>query len=291
MINLTITKPDAGVRFDTFLKKAFGDDWTRSQITNAISCGRILLNNEIVKSGKILRPGDQVTGDMTSSDIPAEPEDIPLNVIFENSEFMIINKPRGMVVHPGAGVRSGTLLNALLFKGFEIERAGIVHRLDKNTAGLMVVAKTAKTQAMLAKMFEFHDVKRTYIGIIEGRIDTPGTINKNITRHPGARTIYTTCPPGRGRTAITHYKPLRQFKNHTLVQFQLETGRTHQIRVHMKSINRPLVGDPEYNPKSSLKASGQMLEAVCLEFLNYKFNNEPSQEFSNMVNLLDRLST
>jgi len=271
-----------------------GEDWTRSQITNAINAGRILHNNQVVKSGKILRAGDIVEGEMTGQDMPAEPEDIPLNIIFEDDHLIIINKPRGMVVHPGAGIRSGTLLNALLFKGSDIERAGIVHRLDKNTAGLMVVAKTAKTQAALSKMFEFHDVKRTYIGLVEGRVEQSGAIRKNINRHPGMRTIYTTCPDHQGRTAITHYKPLQVFKKHSLVEFQLETGRTHQIRVHMKSINRPLAGDPEYNPKSSIKTTGQMLEAIRLEFAHpitgksLKFEIDPTEELQNHLTRIQR---
>ena len=271
--------------------------WTRSQIANAINGGRILVNSLVVKAGKILRKGDEVEGEMTGGDMPAEPEDIKLDIVYEDEHLLVINKPRGMVVHPGAGVRSGTVLNALLFRGSEIERAGIVHRLDKNTAGLMVVAKTAKTQAQLAKMFEYHDVTRTYVGLVEGRVEGGGTIRKNICRHPGVRTIYTTCSEGQGRTAITHYKPLKSFPKHTLVEFQLETGRTHQIRVHMKSINRPLVGDIEYNPKGSLKASGQMLEAIQLEFthpvtgVNLSFRVKPSEEFEKLVNSLDRYNS
>ena len=253
------------------------------------------MNGEVVKAGRILRKGDVVAGEMVGPDLPAEPEDIPLDIVFEDVHLMIINKPRGMVVHPGAGVRSGTVLNALLWRGSDIERAGIVHRLDKNTAGLMVVAKTAKVQALLARMFEFHDVQRTYIGLVEGRVDEGGAVRKNLKRHPGVRTLYTTCFDSEGRTAVTHYKPLEIFKKHSKVEFKLETGRTHQIRVHMKSINRPLLGDAEYNPKSSIKASGQMLEAIRLEFMHpttgkqMKFEVAPTEEFKSVENRLTRI--
>ena len=307
---IQITTSNAGGRLDGFLKRHFdaeGLEVTRSQITNAINGGRITLNGEIVKAGRILRKGDQIDGDLYGSDAPAEPEEIPLNIVYEDEYLLIINKPRGMVVHPGAGVRSGTLLNGLLwhlkkFGDNSLERAGIVHRLDKNTSGLMVVAKNAKVQATLAKMFEYHDVKRTYHGLVEGRIDQSGTVNKNIIRHPGVRTLYTTTDrAGEGRTAITHYKPLAVYKTQsnkviTLVEFKLETGRTHQIRVHMKSLNRPLVGDPEYNPASSLKASGQLLEAIRLEFthpITGKAMNssvEYSDEFSHTLKKLSKMS-
>jgi len=272
-----------------------GEDWTRSQITNAINGGRILVNGEVVKAGRILRKGDVITSEMQGSDLPAEPEDIPLDIVFEDEYLLVINKPRGMVVHPGAGVRSGTVLNALLWRGSSIERAGIVHRLDKNTAGLMVVAKTAKVQSLLARMFEFHDVQRTYVGLVEGRVEEGGTIRKNLKRHPGVRTLYTTCNDWEGRTAVTHFRPLEVFKKHSKIEFKLETGRTHQIRVHMKSINRPLIGDAEYNPKSSIKASGQMLEAVRLEFSHpitgkpMKFTINPTEEFKSVENRLTRI--
>jgi len=272
---------------------------TRSQILNSIKGGRTTLNGSVVKSGTILKKGDIIEFEARRHDLPAEPEDIPLNIVYEDEYLMIVNKPRGMTVHPGAGVRSGTLLNALLYlqkqgKIGNVERCGIVHRLDKNTAGLMIVAKTPKAQELLGKMFEYHDVKRTYNGLVDGKLEGKGTIDRHIMRDPKYRTRYTTTDNERaGRKAITHWESLGVYKHGqnsvSLVKFNLETGRTHQIRVHMKSIGRPLIGDPEYNHKSSIKFDGQLLESVELEFSHpitgepMKFNIEPSKEFQSTL--------
>jgi len=271
---------------------------------NSIKGGRTTLNNAIVKSGAILKKGDIIEFEARSTDLPAEPENIPLNIIFEDDHLIVVNKPRGMVVHPGAGVRSGTLLNALLYlqqtkwvDKENVDRCGIVHRLDKNTAGLMIVAKTPKAQEILGKMFEFHDIRRTYFGLVEGKIEGKGTMNKHIMRDPKYRTRYTTTDnPKQGRRAITHWQSLGLYKHGrtpiSMMKFNLETGRTHQIRVHMKSIGRPLVGDPEYNPKGAIKFDGQLLESVELEFSHpitgkaMKFKIEPSEDFKRILDKL-----
>lgn len=236
---------------------------TRSQIAGAIRRGDFLVNGAKVKAGYELRPTDTVTGTLKNDPQVATPEDLPLDVVYEDAHLLIINKPRGMVVHPGAGVKSGTVLNALLGRGQgDLERAGIVHRLDKNTAGLLVVAKTAVCMQRLAQMFARHEVVRTYWGLVEGRVPGDLTIDRNIIRHPQHRTIFTTTTHG-GRRAVTHLKVLERYAQHTLCEFTLETGRTHQIRVHCRAINHPLVGDPEYNT-----GTGQMLEAVKLAFVH-----------------------
>ena len=284
-----------GERLDKFLAERM--DCTRSQLKYA----EILLNGKCAKSGSVLRAGDVVECRLQNAECRTLPEEIPLDVVLEDDYLMIINKPRGMVVHPGAGVKGGTLLNALMYLAnseerranseCKIERGGIVHRLDKNTAGLMVVAKTATVQASLAAMFERHEVKRTYVGIVEGVLTGEGTIDKNIVRDPKRRTLYTVSttpsPCGAtpsfskgssfgGRRAITHFKVLQNFSKWSLVRFNLETGRTHQIRVHCKSIGHPIIGDPEYNPSSSIKGlSGQMLESVEIEFV-HPMSNTPS---------------
>jgi len=178
---------------------------------------------------------------------------------------MIVNKPRGMITHHGAGATEGTLQD--LLERNDLDRNGIVHRLDKNTAGLLIVAKTAEAQLKLQECLRNREIKRTYTGIVEGVVHDHGTINKNLIRSPRNRTKYITTKDG-GREAVTHYWVERQFKKHTLLKFQLETGRTHQIRVHCKSIGHPLVGDSEYNPKSSIKIDGQMLESIALEFIH-----------------------
>ena len=289
-----------GTRLDSFLSKHFDGAHTRSQIINAIKSGEILLNGEIAKQGAIVKTGNIITVDFKPFDenAPATPEDIPLDIVFEDNNLMIVNKARGMVTHPGNGNRSGTLLNALLFKlkGANVDRAGLVHRLDKNTAGLMVVAKTARAQERLAKMMEKHDVNRVYNGLLEGRLEGSGTINKPIIRDQTNRTIYTTGSGNGARHATTHYETLAHYRLgervYTLAKFKLETGRTHQIRVHAKSIGHPLVGDPEYNPKSSLRATGQLLESVEISFIHpitkkeISFKINPSAEFDEILRKL-----
>lgn len=250
------------MRFDKYLAAQYPDQ-SRSQIANAIKRGDFTVNGQTVKAGYELRPTDVVAGELAAPVITAQPEDIPLDIVYEDEHLLIVNKPRGMVVHPGAGVKSGTLLNALLGRGQgHLERAGIVHRLDKNTAGLLVVAKTPVCQTRLAAMFAKHTVRRTYWGLVDGVVKADQTIDLNLKRHPQHRTIFTTTPTG-GRRAITHLRVLARYPRHTWCEFTLETGRTHQIRVHCRAIGHPLVGDPEYN-----HGDGQMLEAVKLEFVH-----------------------
>lgn len=278
-----------GERLDIFLTRVLAGRYTRSQITNSIKDGLTTLNNKAVKSGTILHEGDTVDVNIVFDEPKATAEDIALDVVFEDDDLMVVNKPRGMIVHPGAGVNSGTLLNGLLGRGTNLERAGIVHRLDKNTAGLLVVAKTAAMQAKLSEMFEKRDIRRIYVGLVEGILNGTGTIDKNIARDSNRRTLYKVVPTG-GRKAVTHFKVVRNFSKWTLVQFELETGRTHQIRVHCKAIGHPIVGDPEYNPSSSIKElSGQMLESIKLSFVHPKtlktvlFETETTKEFSKTV--------
>ena len=236
---------------------------TRSQIVAAIKRGDFTVNGQVVKAGYELRANDLVAGALQPVSMTAEPENIALDVVYEDDHLMVINKPRGMVVHPGAGIKSGTVLNALLGCGQgNLDRAGIVHRLDKNTAGLLIIAKTAECQQRLGKMFEKHEIRRTYWGLVDGVVPVDQTIDLNIKRHPQHRTIFTTTEQG-GRRAITHLHVLERYAKHTLCEFTLETGRTHQIRVHCKAIHHPILGDPEYN-----SGSGQMLEALRLDFVH-----------------------
>jgi len=250
------------VRLDKYLAEQY-PHVTRSQIAAAIKRGDFTVNGKIVKAGYELRATDEVAGDWQPTMETATPENIALDIVYEDEDLLVINKPRGMVVHPGAGVKSGTVLNALLGRGQEyLERAGIVHRLDKNTAGLLVVAKTADCQQRLGRMFERHTIKRTYWGLVDGVVTNDMIIDKNIVRHPQHRTIFTTTEQG-GRRAVTHLHVLERYAKHTLCEFTLETGRTHQIRVHCKAIHHPILGDPEYN-----SGNGQMLEAVKLDFVH-----------------------
>lgn len=250
------------MRLDKYLLDKY-PQVTRSQITAAIKRGDFTVNGQIVKAGYELRPTDQVLGEWQPVTLTAEPEKIPLDIVYEDEYLMVINKPRGMVVHPGAGVKTGTVLNALLGRGQgHLERAGIVHRLDKNTAGLLIVAKTADCQQRLGRMFERHAIKRTYWGLVDGVVNADQTIDRNLKRHPQHRTIFTVTEQG-GRRAVTHLHVLERYAKHTLCEFTLETGRTHQIRVHCKAIHHPILGDPEYN-----SGNGQMLEALRLDFVH-----------------------
>ncbi len=250
------------MRLDKYLLDKY-PQVTRSQITAAIKRGDFTVNGQIVKAGYELRPTDQVLGEWQPVALTAEPEKIPLDIVYEDEYLMVINKPRGMVVHPGAGVKTGTVLNALLGRGQgHLERAGIVHRLDKNTAGLLIVAKTADCQQRLGRMFERHAIKRTYWGLVDGVVNADQTIDRNLKRHPQHRTIFTVTEQG-GRRAVTHLHVLERYAKHTLCEFTLETGRTHQIRVHCKAIHHPILGDPEYN-----SGNGQMLEALQLDFVH-----------------------
>ena len=191
-----------------------------------------------------------------------------LDKVYEDDNLMIINKPRGLVAEHGTGVTSTTLQDILQeTQPNNLDRGGIVHRLDKNTCGLLIIAKDLETQGKLVEMMKNREIEREYIGLVEGQIHRNGTINKNLIRSPRNRTKYITTETG-GRDAITHYEVIELYKKHTLVRFRLETGRTHQIRVHSKSIGHALVGDPEYNPKSSIKVGVQMLESVRLAFIH-----------------------
>jgi 23S rRNA pseudouridine1911/1915/1917 synthase len=217
-----------------------------------------------------------------------------IEIPYQDDDLMIINKPRGMITHHGVGAQKDTLedILQLIQRDKNLEMCGLVHRLDKNTAGLMVVAKNKKTQDLLREMMKNHAVKRTYNGIVDGVLHGNGTIDKNIVRSTRDRTLYTTVAnhSPQGRDAITHYTVLENFKRYTLVKFNLETGRTHQIRVHCKSIGKPLLGDPEYNPNGKMSNGiGQMLESVEISFIhpitgkNIEVKIEPTELFKTQL--------
>ncbi len=226
------------------------------------------------------------------------PEDIDIEILYEDEYLVVVNKPQGMVVHPAAGHSSGTLVNALLSKCSNLStingvvRPGIVHRIDKDTSGVLVVAKNDMAHISLAEQIKKHTVNRIYVAIVEGRIkDDEGTINLPIGRHPVERKKMAVVQ--NGRNAVTHYKVLERYEKNTYIQAKLETGRTHQIRVHMAYIGHPLVGDPVYGfKKQRFKLNGQALHAKTLGFIHpatgeyMEFSAEPPLYFTELLNKL-----
>ena len=248
---INVTTADSGQRIDQYLTQRFPDH-SRATIQQWIKQGGVKINGHNTKSKTLLKGFEVIELNIELQQAVEDlPEQMPLDIVFEDEHLLIINKPAGLVVHPGSGNPDGTLLNGLLALSESqamLPRAGIVHRLDKDTSGLMVVAKTAGCQQQLIELLKTHDVKRQYICVVRGVISQPGRIENQMGRHKTQRIKMAVVM--NGKTAITEYQPLEQFDHYTSVQDNLETGRTHQIRVHMHHLGHPLVGDPLYgNPK------------------------------------------
>lgn len=267
----TILKFDESVsqRLDTFLAGVLPQT-SRSQLKKHIDSGDIFVNNKQVKAGYMLQNGDEIVVlSLAPDEIDVAPEDIPLDIVFQNDDYAVINKPQGMVVHPAVGNYSGTLVNALMFAMKNLSsvngqiRPGIVHRLDKDTSGLIVVAKNDVAHRILAKQIEEKTCKRFYFALVEGVVkEDSGTIETNLARDPADRKRFAVCPNSLGKHAVTLYKVVQRFKNYTLLECELKTGRTHQIRVHCKHIGHPIVGDLVYGyKKQHFKLNGQLLHA------------------------------
>ena len=283
-LNATIPEPLAGRRFDQALAELF-PDFSRSRLTAWIKSGAARLGGEAVAPRQIVRGGEAVELDVVMErEIGAQAEDIPLDIRYEDADLIVVNKPPGLVVHPGAGNPDGTLQNALLHhdpKLAEIPRGGIVHRLDKDTSGLMVVARTLRAHTSLVEQLSKRDVHRQYAAIVYGAMVAGGRVDEPIGRHAHDRLKQAVREDG--RDAITHYRVRERFRTMTLVECRLETGRTHQIRVHMAHVKHPLVGDAQYGGLLKLpKGAGaelvaalrgfrrQALHAEKLEFLHPK---------------------
>ncbi len=265
--SFVIDKGQEPMRIDKWLQIRL-ERATRNKIQNGIDAGFLTVNGKVVKSNYRVKPGDELLLmsliDPDKTDVKAEP--IPLNIVFEDDDIIVINKQPNMVVHPGVGNFTGTLLNGVVYhlkqqnpnlNEDELPRYGLVHRIDKNTTGLIVMAKTADAAAHLAKQFFHHTVKRTYNALVWGNMEEDnGTVDIHIARHQQYRKTFTTYPDGDiGKHAITHYKVLERFNYVTLVECVLETGRTHQIRVHMKYLGHTLFNDWEYGGDKILKGT------------------------------------
>ena len=261
--NVTASKGQEPLRVDKFLMN-FIENATRNKIQKAAKDGNIWVNNAIVKQNYKVKAGDQVR--VLFAHPPYEflltPENIPLDIVYEDDALLVVNKPAGMVVHPGHGNYSGTLINALVYHFENLpnnssERPGLVHRIDKDTSGLLVVAKTEIAMAHLSKQFFNKTSEREYIALVWGNVtDDEGTIEGHMARHPKNRLQMTVFPEGdEGKEAITHYKVIERLGYVTLVSCKLETGRTHQIRVHMKYIGHTLFNDERYGGDRILKGT------------------------------------
>lgn len=256
-INMVVDKGQEPLRIDKFLLTRI-QHATRNKIQQAIENEMVTVNDKTVKSNYKIRPLDRIIVLSNKSPEHTEilPEDMPLNIVYEDEDIMIINKPAGLVVHPGSGNYTGTLVNGLAYYLNEdktqpipdIPRFGLVHRIDKNTTGLLAIAKTEKAMTDLAKQFAAHTVQRRYMALVWGNFDEDeGTVEAHVGRHQRFRKIMTAYPDGEyGKEAITHYKVLERFNYVTLVECRLETGRTHQIRVHMQHIGHSLFNDDSY---------------------------------------------
>ena len=289
------------VRLDVYLSENL-PDWSRSQIKLQIENGGVEVNGkQITKAGYLVKDGDKLSLNFETQELSAEPENIPLDIVYEDEQIAVINKPQGMVVHPAPGSKNHTLVNALLFHfenisdGTDKIRPGIVHRIDKDTSGLLVVAKNNIAHENLAKQIGEHSAFRHYLALVEGVVkDNEGTIDAPIARDPKDRKKMTVLDGG--KRAITHFKTLERYNNYSLMEFVLETGRTHQIRVHTKLMGHPIVGDKTYGyAKQKFALDGQLLHACKLELTHPKtgkrmtFECELPSYFQNVIKKLKKI--
>lgn len=273
IIDVAVIGEAAGQRLDVFLANQC-PDYSRSHIQKLIEEGLVQVNHRPGKGNYRMRAGDQVTFQVPDPvDLTVEPEAIPLEIYYEDTDLIVVNKPQGMVVHPAEGNYSGTLVNALLYHCHDLSgingvlRPGIVHRIDKDTSGLLVAAKNDFAHGQLAGLFKEHSVTRVYTALVHGEInEEKGMINAPIGRDPRDRQKMAVVARN-AKAAVTHYQVQQRFKGYTLINARLETGRTHQIRVHMAYLKHPVVGDPKYGPaRVHFDLSGQLLHAAVLGF-------------------------
>ncbi|MBN7572682.1 RNA pseudouridine synthase [Clostridium sp. 2-1] len=293
-----VDEKDRGERIDKYLAEIFVDK-SRSFIQGLIEKDGIKVNNKTPKSNYKLRALDEIEVTFSEPEVlKVEAEEIPINILYEDKDVVVVNKPQGMVVHPAPGNYNGTLVNALLYHCKDLSsingiiRPGIVHRIDKDTSGVLVVAKNDEAHNKLSEQLKDHSMKREYYALVEGRLkNDKGIIDKPLARNKRDR-LKIGIVEG-GKRAVTHYEVLERFNGYTLIKCILETGRTHQIRVHMASIGFPLVGDPLYGfKKQRFKLKGQMLHAKTLGFVHpskneyMEFTTELPEYFQEIIEKL-----
>ncbi len=301
-IELLANSNDDTVRLDVFISRK-NQDLTRSYIKKLIEDGMVKVDGQIPKPSLKLKPGQIVEIQVPDiKPIETAAQDIPIDIIYEDNDIIVVNKPKGMVVHPACGNSTGTLVNAILHKCNSLSgingvlRPGIVHRIDKDTTGILVVAKNDNAHISLSEQLKEHTMKRNYIALVYGVLKSQkGTIDAPIGRHKTDRKRFAVVP-GKGKRAVTHYEVIELFGGYTLIRASLETGRTHQIRVHMSHIGHPLVGDELYGPrKPKIKAEGQMLHAETLGFIHpttgsyIEFESPLPEDFKKLLSKLKKL--
>ena len=284
----------SGMRVDAYLVEVLG--FSRAKVQKIIENGNVLVNDKEPKNNYRLKLNDIVTiGEYEEETMDVIPEKMDLDIVYEDNDLIVVNKANGIVVHPAAGINRGTLVNGLMYHSNELSqkngsfRPGIVHRIDAYTTGLLVVAKNDKAHEVLAKQLEEKTTTRKYVALVWGVIQNDtGLIDAPIGRDPRDRKKMAVVAGG--KDAITHFKVLERYKSTTLIELQLETGRTHQIRVHMNYIGYPIVNDPVYGKRKLIDETGQCLHAKTLGFIHpttnkyMEFNSELPDKFNNIVN-------
>lgn len=280
---IEVDKGQTLLRIDKFLMNRI-ENASRSKIQHGIEAGTVLVNDKTIKSSYRVKPFDVITVVLPNppKETDVQPENIPLDIEYEDNDVLVVNKPAGMVVHPGYNNYSGTLVNALVYHFSTLPelpgndgRPGLVHRIDKDTSGLLIIAKNEISMTHLAKQFYDHSTKRKYLALVWGDLEKDGTISGYIGRSIKDRRVMSVYDdPEKGKWSVTHYKVLERLKYVTLVECQLETGRTHQIRAHMQSIGHPLFGDAAYGGDKILKGT---LHSKYKQFVENCFNIMPRQ--------------
>jgi 23S rRNA pseudouridine1911/1915/1917 synthase len=293
---------DEDKRLDLYLSKQL-EDMSRSYIQKLIEKGKVKINNQEMKTKKYkVIENDEIIIEIPQPEVlKIEPENIPIEMVYEDDDLLVVNKPQGMVVHPAPGNYHKTLVNALMYHCKNLSsingviRPGIVHRIDKDTSGLLMVAKSDQAHKGLAEQLKEHSINRRYIALVHGNIkEETGTICAPIGRHPVDR-LKMAVVDRNGKEATTHFTVLKRWKEYTLIEAKLETGRTHQIRVHMAYIKHPLVGDPIYGPKKQkFRLNGQLLHARVIGFIHpikeecMEFTADLPEYFRDIIRILDQ---